>query len=231
METARLPRAGPDLPRRRRDRGAAVQAPRPGLGARLPRRRRGDRPLGPRPHLGAGDGAAVLRVRRGDAAVPDRPGARAAAAVGAAPLDLRHGRRCRCWPPPARSPRSALALGQSFTVALVCGMGFAMSSTAIGLATLQEKNLLDTPGGQACFAVLLFQDLAVIPLLLVVGAARPASTRSTSTKVALALGMIALLIARRPLRCCGRCCATSPARGCARCSSASRCCWCSASPR
>jgi Kef-type K+ transport system membrane component KefB len=47
-------------------------------------------------------------------------------------------------------------------------MGFAMSSTAIGLASLSEKNLLQTPGGQASFAVLLFQDLAVIPLLLVV---------------------------------------------------------------
>jgi glutathione-regulated potassium-efflux system ancillary protein KefC len=61
----------------------------------------------------------------------------------------------------------ALALGQSLTVGLVAGMGFAMSSTAIGLAMLSEKNLLPTPGGQASFAVLLFQDLAVIPLLLV----------------------------------------------------------------
>lgn len=51
------------------------------------------------------------------------------------------------------------ALGLSPTVALVAGMGFAMSSTAIGLATLQEKNLLPTPGGQASFSVLLFQNL------------------------------------------------------------------------
>ena len=48
-------------------------------------------------------------------------------------------------------------------------MGLAMSSTAIGLASLQDKNLLATPGGQASFAVLLFQDLAVIPLLLLLG--------------------------------------------------------------
>ena len=60
----------------------------------------------------------------------------------------------------------ALLLGQPFAVGLVAGMGFAMSSTAIGLATLAEKNLLQTPGGQASFSVLLFQDLAVIPLLL-----------------------------------------------------------------
>jgi glutathione-regulated potassium-efflux system protein KefB len=63
----------------------------------------------------------------------------------------------------------ALAAGQPLTVGLIAGMGFAQSSTAIGLATLTEKNLLPTPGGQASFAVLLFQDLAVIPLLLVVG--------------------------------------------------------------
>jgi glutathione-regulated potassium-efflux system protein KefB len=44
-----------------------------------------------------------------------------------------------------------------------------MSSTAIGLASLAEKNLLATPGGQASFAVLLFQDLAAIPLIALVG--------------------------------------------------------------
>ena len=63
----------------------------------------------------------------------------------------------------------AWALGQPLVVALVAGMGFAMSSTAIALASLQEKNLLSTPGGQASFSVLLFQDLAVIPMLLSVG--------------------------------------------------------------
>ena len=64
-------------------------------------------------------------------------------------------------------------LGLAPTVALVAGMGIAMSSTAIGLATLQEKNLLPTPGGQASFSVLLFQDLAVIPLMLVLSMLTP----------------------------------------------------------
>ena len=63
----------------------------------------------------------------------------------------------------------AWALGQPPVVALIAGMGLAMSSTAIALASLQERNLLPTPGGQAAFSVLLFQDLAVIPLLLTVG--------------------------------------------------------------
>src|SRR6185503_20962990 len=46
----------------------------------------------------------------------------------------------------------ATALGQPLAVGVVAGMGFAMSSTAIGLALLSEKNLLPTPGGQASFA-------------------------------------------------------------------------------
>jgi glutathione-regulated potassium-efflux system ancillary protein KefC len=91
--------------------------------------------------------------------------------------------------------RAALAFGQSFAVALVCGMGFAMSSTAIGLATLQEKNLLGTPGGQASFAVLLFQDLAVIPLLLIAGLLSSGKASLDWLKVATALGMIVLIIA------------------------------------
>jgi glutathione-regulated potassium-efflux system protein KefB len=64
---------------------------------------------------------------------------------------------------------AGMAFGLEWRVALVAGMGLAMSSTAIGLASLQDKNLLSTPGGQASFAVLLFQDLAVIPLLLLLG--------------------------------------------------------------
>jgi len=63
----------------------------------------------------------------------------------------------------------ALALGQPTVVGVVAGMAFAMSSTAIGLATLEEKGLLATPGGQASFSVLLFQDIAVIPMMVVLG--------------------------------------------------------------
>jgi monovalent cation:proton antiporter-2 (CPA2) family protein len=90
---------------------------------------------------------------------------------------------------------AAAALGASFPVALVCGMGFAMSSTAIGLAILQEKNLLATPGGQASFSVLLFQDLAVIPLLLVVGLLASGKASLDWIKVATAVGLIVLIIA------------------------------------
>ncbi len=89
------------------------------------------------------------------------------------------------------------ALGAPPLVALVAGMGFAMSSTAIALATLQEKHLLGTPGGQASFSVLLFQDLAVIPLMLLLGLLAPEQSRGSLDwmAVARAVAMIALLIA------------------------------------
>jgi len=87
-----------------------------------------------------------------------------------------------------------VALGQPLAVSAIAGMGFAMSSTAIGLATLTEKNLLPTPGGQASFAVLLFQDLSVIPLLLVVGLLGAEAETLKWAGAAKALGMVALLI-------------------------------------
>jgi monovalent cation:proton antiporter-2 (CPA2) family protein len=89
----------------------------------------------------------------------------------------------------------AVALGQPLALGLVAGMGIAMSSTAIGLATLGEKNLLQTPGGQASFAVLLFQDLAVIPLLLVLGVMGGESEGFHLAGLVKALGMIVVLIA------------------------------------
>ncbi|HEX7053602.1 MAG TPA: monovalent cation:proton antiporter-2 (CPA2) family protein [Burkholderiales bacterium] len=89
----------------------------------------------------------------------------------------------------------ALALGQPLVVALVAGMGFAMSSTAIGLATLGEKNLLATPGGQASFSVLLFQDLAVVPLLLALGLLGGEAHEFRWLGAAKAIGFIAALIA------------------------------------
>lgn len=61
----------------------------------------------------------------------------------------------------------ALALGWSWQAALVAGVGLAMSSTALVLQTLAEKKQLAARHGRESFAILLFQDLAVIPLLAV----------------------------------------------------------------
>ncbi|ELS0754187.1 glutathione-regulated potassium-efflux system protein KefB [Vibrio vulnificus] len=55
--------------------------------------------------------------------------------------------------------------GVSWNTALVIGMGLALSSTAIALKVLEEQGLARTETGQSGFAVLLFQDIAVIPML------------------------------------------------------------------
>ncbi|MBD1876656.1 glutathione-regulated potassium-efflux system protein KefC [Nodosilinea sp. FACHB-131] len=59
----------------------------------------------------------------------------------------------------------ALLVGLPWTMALAIGMILALSSTAIVLQTLNEKGLMRTEAGQASFSVLLFQDIAVIPML------------------------------------------------------------------
>jgi Kef-type K+ transport system membrane component KefB len=59
----------------------------------------------------------------------------------------------------------ALACGVGLKPAIAIGLIGAMSSTAIVLQLLQEKGLTKTPGGEASFAVLLFQDISVIPIL------------------------------------------------------------------
>ncbi|GAA6179237.1 MULTISPECIES: monovalent cation:proton antiporter-2 (CPA2) family protein [unclassified Shimia] len=70
-----------------------------------------------------------------------------------------------------------LAFSLPVHVAVACGMIFALSSTAIVLQTLTEKGLMQTNGGRATFAVLLTQDIAVIPMLVILplfaGAALP----------------------------------------------------------
>lgn len=58
--------------------------------------------------------------------------------------------------------------GLAWTGAIVIGAGLAMSSTAIVLPMLAERDLLATPAGRDTFAVLLFQDLAFIPLVALV---------------------------------------------------------------
>lgn len=62
----------------------------------------------------------------------------------------------------------AMAFGQSWNTALVIGMILALSSTAIVLQTLNEKGLTKSDGGQASFSVLLFQDIAFIPMLAII---------------------------------------------------------------
>ncbi|KAA0947692.1 MULTISPECIES: monovalent cation:proton antiporter-2 (CPA2) family protein [unclassified Pseudomonas] len=58
--------------------------------------------------------------------------------------------------------------GQSWNSAIVLGLGLALSSTAFGLQSLAERKELNQPHGRLAFAILLFQDIAAIPLIAMV---------------------------------------------------------------
>ncbi|MEM9146082.1 MAG: cation:proton antiporter [Pseudomonadota bacterium] len=62
----------------------------------------------------------------------------------------------------------AMVMGHPWSVALAVGLVLALSSTAIVLQTLNEKGLMKSDGGQGSFSVLLFQDIAVIPMLALI---------------------------------------------------------------
>ncbi len=90
----------------------------------------------------------------------------------------------------------ALALAQSFASAVVLGAALAMSSTAIGIKLLAERNELSAPVAKPVIGVLLFQDLAVVPLLIVLpalGVGAQTSMAETGwliTKVVVLLGLL-----------------------------------------
>jgi monovalent cation:proton antiporter-2 (CPA2) family protein len=76
-----------------------------------------------------------------------------------------------------------ILIGLPWQMALAIGLILPLSSTAIGLQTLNERGLLKTEGGQAAFSVLLFQAVAVIPILAVLPllAMEPSAADSTQT--------------------------------------------------
>lgn len=61
----------------------------------------------------------------------------------------------------------AMLLGLDYKSSLAMGMILSLSSTAIVMQTLNEKGLMKSVSGQSSFAVLLFQDIAVIPMLAI----------------------------------------------------------------
>ncbi len=62
-----------------------------------------------------------------------------------------------------------VGLTKSFAAALVIALAFALSSTAVGSQVLIEARRFGTPAGRLSLAVLLFQDLMVVPVVIVVG--------------------------------------------------------------
>jgi glutathione-regulated potassium-efflux system protein KefB len=60
------------------------------------------------------------------------------------------------------------AFGLGWKIAVVVGLGLALSSTAIGLQILAERKELQSPHGRLGFSILLFQDVAAIPILALI---------------------------------------------------------------
>jgi monovalent cation:proton antiporter-2 (CPA2) family protein len=73
---------------------------------------------------------------------------------------------------------SHYVFGLSFAASLVIGLSLALSSTAFAIQLMNEQRILQTPPGQRGFSILLMQDVAVIPILLVVTALAPVQTDS-----------------------------------------------------
>ncbi|MCS4295189.1 glutathione-regulated potassium-efflux system ancillary protein KefC [Comamonas sp. BIGb0152] len=63
---------------------------------------------------------------------------------------------------------AGLAFGYDWHLALVAALGLALSSTAIALQSIAERNLMSTTSGKTSFAILLFQDVAAIPILALI---------------------------------------------------------------
>ena len=87
----------------------------------------------------------------------------------------------------------AIWLQLSWQAAIVVGLGLAMSSTAIVLAWLGERGQLSSPSGRVAFAILLFQDVAVIPLIALLPLLSPDRTGHTSGWILAAKGVGAIV--------------------------------------
>lgn len=75
--------------------------------------------------------------------------------------------------------------GQPLNSAIVLGLGLALSSTAFGLQSLAERKELTSPHGRLAFAILLFQDIAAIPLIALVPMLAAAATKPAAPQASI----------------------------------------------
>ncbi|WP_117235950.1 glutathione-regulated potassium-efflux system protein KefB [Vibrio maerlii] len=85
-------------------------------------------------------------------------------------------------------------LGFSWQMSVVVGMGLALSSTAIALKVIDEQGLSGSEAGQSGFAVLLFQDIAVIPMLAMLPLLAGNTSGDWLSAVYMLTGVIGLLV-------------------------------------
>src|ERR1700751_4234825 len=89
----------------------------------------------------------------------------------------------------------AIVVGHNRISAGVIGLALAMSSTAVVIQVLSEEKRLNTATGRTSFAILLFQDLAVMPILLVLGIFAPTTRISSVAALGVAVGQALLVVA------------------------------------
>ena len=89
----------------------------------------------------------------------------------------------------------AIAFGQQPMPALVIGAALSLSSTAIVVEMMAQQKRLSTSAGRTSFAILLFQDLAVVPILFMLGVLDPTAGGSLATSVVTALVQAAAALA------------------------------------
>ena len=89
----------------------------------------------------------------------------------------------------------AILLGQSWVSAAVIGLALAVSSTAVVIQALSEEKRLNTTTGRTSFAILLSQDLAVVPMLFILGTFSPGVEVGSVAALSLAVGQALLAVA------------------------------------
>lgn len=92
-----------------------------------------------------------------------------------------------------------LVLGQNMSAAIVIGFGLALSSTAFGLQILEERGERSTVHGQKGFSILLFQDLAIVPLIALISVLAPGALSQGEmnidfTQIAIMIGAVAIVV-------------------------------------
>ncbi|MFC7379982.1 monovalent cation:proton antiporter-2 (CPA2) family protein [Brevundimonas sp. GCM10030266] len=88
-----------------------------------------------------------------------------------------------------------LLFGLSGPVAFIAGAGFVLSSTAVIMSVLQDRGEIASPEGQKSVAILLFEDLMIVPLLAIVAFMSPlAGGQGGVMELLIAVGALALLL-------------------------------------
>lgn len=86
--------------------------------------------------------------------------------------------------------------GMEWQAAVLCGLSLALSSTAVALRLLEERGLTRMPLGRSALGLLLFQDMAAIPMLLAAGLLGSDGTSAPSFKEAL-IAVVVVAVAYR----------------------------------